>query len=111
MQKSGCDKPFFLVNHEKPGEGAIHLVTRNDSLKPDDDKSCDEIEHKSAAMIPEEKKDIRHERARKYSVIMKEMEERVGERSDCEEMMQPIKHLSAKTYGSTVLFLLHSCVA
>ena len=42
---------------------------------------------------------------------MKEMEERVGGRSDCWEMMQPIKHLSAKTYGSTFLFHLHSCVA
>ena len=97
-QKSGCEKPFFLVIHDKPGEGTIHLVTSNDSLEPDDDKLCYEIEHKSSAMIPEEKKDIRHERAHKYSVIMKEMEERVGGRSDCEEMTQPIKHLSGKTY-------------
>ena len=37
-------------------------MTSNDSLEPDDDKLCYEIEHKSAAMIPEEKKDIRHEK-------------------------------------------------
>ena len=91
-QKSGCENPFFPVQHDKPGEEIIHLVTSNDTLEPDDYKTLDE--YQSVGRIPEDKIDVRPDRARKYSVIMEEMDEKVEGRREREEIMQPIKHLS-----------------
>ena len=96
-QKSGCENPFFPVQHDKPGKEIIHLVASNDTLEPDDYKTLDE--YQGVGRIPEDKIDVRPDRARKYSVIMEEMDEKVEGRRECEEIMQPIKHLSG-TVGS-----------
>ena len=95
-QKSGCENPFFPVQHIQPRDETLHLVTNNDHLElPDSDKRSDEGDQSESMERPvDERIGMKSDRARKYSVIMEEMEDMVGGRMDCEEIMQPIKHLS-----------------
>ena len=98
-QKSGCENPFFPVQHEKPGEDAAQIVTNIDTSEETriEKRSDFADSHESVQSDKEDRISIQVDRARKYSVIMEEKEEKVGRRRNCEEeIMQPIKHLSGE---------------
>ena len=108
-QKSGCENPFFPVQHERVGAEVSKIDIANDALEqPEDVKACSDVRVSFTSVTSglEDKISRKTGVARKHSVIMEEVEEMVGGRRDCEEeMMQPIKHLS----GNQQLYKLPLC--